>query len=108
MELNLKKFSTVIKKLLPQRKIENTKPSSKTILEANRSLSFKLNDPFITDLRDEVQESRIYDQRSRVALEASAAGIWDWDVRTNVVYYSSESLKLLGLDSKDIYDNLEL
>lgn len=108
MELNLEKISAAIKSLLSQRKIEDINESSKTTQVANRSLSFKLNDPFITNLRDEEIKSKIYDQRSRVALEASAAGIWDWDIPNNVVFYSLESLKLLGLDSNDIFDNLEL
>lgn len=108
MELNLEKISSVLKSLMPQRKINGSNPSSKEIIVANRSLSFKLNDSFITDLRDDEIKAKIYDERSRVALEASSAGIWDWDIRTNVVFYSSESLKILGLDSKDIFDNLEL
>lgn len=108
MELNLEKISSVLKNLMPQRKINGSNPSSKEIIVANRSLSFKLNDSFITDLRDDEIKAKIYDERSRVALEASSAGIWDWDIRSNVVFYSSESLKILGLDSKDIFDNLEL
>lgn len=108
MELNLEKISTVIKSLIMPGKTNNFNSSSKKIVEANRSLSFKLNDSFITDLRDEEIKSKIYDERSRVALAASSAGIWDWDIRTNVVFYSSESLKILGLDSNDIFDNLEL
>ncbi|CAA9198030.1 hypothetical protein FLA105534_01928 [Flavobacterium bizetiae] len=108
MELNLEKITAAIKRLLPQRKLSDIDGSSKTTPMRNGSLSFKLNDPFITNLRDEEIRSKIYDQRSRVALEASAAGIWDWDIPTNVVFYSSESLKLLGLDSNDVFDNLEL
>ncbi|MBS7253608.1 PAS domain-containing protein [Flavobacterium branchiicola] len=108
MELSVKKISTVIKSLLPKSMINDIGMSSKAILETNRSLSFKLNDSFITDYRDEIAASRIYDERSRIALEASATGIWDWDVTTNVVYYSAEALKILGLNSKDVFDKLEL
>lgn len=108
MELNLEKITTAIKRLLPQRKFGDINESYKTVQGTKRSLSFKLNDPLITNLRDEEIKSKIYAERSRVALEASAAGIWDWDIRSNVVFYSSESLKLIGLDSNDIFDNLEL
>lgn len=108
MELNLEKISAAIKSLLPQKRISDNNGSLNTTIETNRSLSFRLNDPFITNLRDEEIKSKIYDQRSRIALEASAAVIWDWDIPSNVVFYSSESLRLLGLDSNDMFDNLEL
>ena len=72
MELNLEKISAAIKRLLPQRKLSDIDGSSKTTPMRNGSLSFKLNDPFITNLRDEEIRSKIYDQRSRVALEASS------------------------------------
>lgn len=83
------------------------KLDSKKILNPKRPLSINLNDSIITDLCVDEIRSQTYDASSRLALEASATGIWDWNIKNNVVFYSSEALKLIGLDSKDIFDNLE-
>ncbi len=39
--------------------------------------------------------------RSQFAIEASGIGVWDWNLITNQVYYSPESLKILGIDIKN-------
>lgn len=51
---------------------------------------------------------KIYEERFKFALEASAVGVWDWDLHTNKVFYSSESMKILEQESLDIFDNPEL
>lgn len=39
--------------------------------------------------------------RSQFAIEASAIGVWDWNLITNEVFYSPESLKILEIDVKE-------
>ena len=38
------------------------------------------------------------DERFAFAMEASAEGIWDWDLHTNVITYSSEFHRMLGFE----------
>lgn len=44
---------------------------------------------------------RISEERYEFALEASSEGIWDLDVSTNQVFFSSQSMKMLGFEEKD-------
>lgn len=39
---------------------------------------------------------KISQQRYKLALKGSSAGIWDWDIETNEVYYSVKFTNLLG------------
>jgi signal transduction histidine kinase len=60
-----------------------------------------------TILKENELQLKISEERFVFALEASTAGIWDWNMVTNQVFYSSLSLKILELDSADIMDNPE-
>lgn len=44
---------------------------------------------------------KVSEQRYEFALEASSEGIWDLDVDTNQVFFSSQSMKMLGFEQKD-------
>src|SRR5262245_3837435 len=45
------------------------------------------------------------DERTRRALRAANVGLWEWDLRTNRVYYSPEWKRQLGLDDGDVSDD---
>lgn len=45
-----------------------------------------------------IDDQTINDIRNQFAVSASGIGIWDWDLITNHVYYSKESLKILEMD----------
>lgn len=107
MVLNLDKIGIAIKSILAPKKVTNLSTSSNVILDSNRSLAFKLNDPYINNLIDEVLKSRIYEERYRFALDDSAIGVWDWDIKTDIVFYSSESLRILEVESDDLFENWE-
>ena len=42
------------------------------------------------------------EQRFNYVVEATADGIWDWDIQTNVVYFSPQWIRLLGYGREDI------
>lgn len=47
----------------------------------------------------ELQES---EERFRLALEGTKDGIWDWDLRTGEIFYSSNWCKMLGYQKEDV------
>jgi len=44
-------------------------------------------------------ELKVNQQRYELALKGSSAGIWDWNIKTNEVYYSVKFTDLLGYDN---------
>lgn len=53
----------------------------------------------VTKYKVEIENLRSSDARNQFANEASGAGVWDWDLQTNKVFYSKESLRILELDN---------
>lgn len=41
------------------------------------------------------------------AVENSKIGVWDWDAKTNLVFYSAESKNILGYEEEEIANNAE-
>lgn len=93
--------------LLPKKGLRWFKVSAKTELSSDNRVSFFGHISDITELKDKEEKLRISEERFQFALEASTAGIWDWDMVTNNVFYSSLSLKILELESADIFDDPE-
>lgn len=54
-----------------------------------------------TENRIQALKLKISEERYQFALEASSEGIWDLDVKTNTVFFSSQSMKMLRFDEKD-------
>lgn len=50
---------------------------------------------------------KVLEERFQFALEASKTGVWDWDIKTNTVFYSSQSFKILEINSGATFDNSE-
>lgn len=63
----------------------------------------------VTKYKVEIENLRSSDARNQFANEASGAGVWDWDLQTNEVFYSKESLRILELDNatKHLIDSPE-
>jgi signal transduction histidine kinase len=55
------------------------------------------------------EEHRIAELRSQFANLASSIGVWDWNMVTNEVFYSAQSLKILEInqDDNDLISNPE-
>jgi PAS domain S-box-containing protein len=103
----IKPWELEFRAVLPKKGLRWFKVSSKTELSPDGKVSFFGHVSDITDLKDKEEKLRISEERFQFALEASTAGIWDWDMVTNNVFYSSLSLKILELDSADIFDDPE-
>ena len=103
----VKPWQIEFRAMLPKKGLRWFKISSKTELSSEGSVSFFGHVSDITDLKDKEEKLRISEERFQFALEASTAGIWDWNMVTNSVFYSSLSLKILELESTDIFDDPE-
>lgn len=75
--------------------------------DPDSSFSFWLIDSYMKDLIEESLLSRLSDDSSKLTLRDCGMGVWHWDVRTDVVFYSSESLKILNVESDDVFANWE-
>lgn len=104
---DVKPWNVEFRAVLPKKGLRWFKVSSKTELLVDDRVVFYGHISDITDLKDKEEKLRISEERFQFALEASTAGIWDWDMVTNNVFYSSLSLKILELDSADIFDDPE-
>lgn len=56
----------------------------------------------ITTVKEQEIRLKMADERYHFAVQASDRGVWDWDLITNKVYYSSESMKILELIESDL------
>ncbi|MBP1224734.1 sensor histidine kinase [Flavobacterium sp. 1355] len=103
----IKPWEMEFRAVLPKKGLRWFKISAKTESIPDGCVSFCGHVSDITDLKDKEEKLRISEERFQFALDASTAGIWDWDMVTNNVFYSSLSLKILELDSTDIFDDPE-
>ncbi len=93
--------------LLPKKGLRWLKVASKPELYPDGTIAFYGRISDITELKEQEIKLKIYEERFKFALEASTSGVWDWDLRTNKVFYSSQSMKILDLDSLDVFDSPE-
>ena len=61
----------------------------------------------ITQERLAVHELASSEERWKFALEGAGDGVWDWDMVSGVVYYSSRWKQMLGFQDGDIGDTIE-
>ncbi|NHM07298.1 PAS domain-containing protein [Flavobacterium sp. CYK-4] len=62
----------------------------------------------VTHFKEQELKLKLSEERFLFALEASSEGIWDLDVASNKVFYSSQSMKMLEFDAKDRVDSINL
>ncbi|AXB55180.1 sensor histidine kinase [Flavobacterium fluviale] len=104
---DVKPWEIQFRAVLPKKGIRWFKITSKTESTVGGKVVFYGHVSDITELKDKEEKLRISEERFQFALDASTAGIWDWDMVTNSVFYSSLSLKILELESTDIFDDPE-
>lgn len=61
----------------------------------------------ITDLKDQELKFQISEERFKFAMETSTSGIWDWNLKTDTIYYSPQSLKILESGAENGFDSPE-
>lgn len=55
----------------------------------------------ISKLKHQEEELKVSEARSQFANLASGIGVWDWNLVTNEVFYSAQSLKILEIENGD-------
>jgi len=53
------------------------------------------------------QQLKVNEQRWMHALEGAEVGVWDWNIKTNDIYYSEQWKKMLGYDKYEIASNFK-
>jgi len=104
---NVARWDFEFRVLLPAKGLRWLKVSSKPELYPDGNIAFYGRISDVTDIKEQEIKLKISEERFKFALEASTAGVWDWDLRTNKVFYSSQSMKILEQESLDIFDNPE-
>jgi PAS domain S-box-containing protein len=69
-----------------------------TVLAVARDISFK---------KDAEYSLRISEERLKLALEATSDGLWDWNMKTDEIYFSPRYFSLLGYNPGELKNNLK-
>jgi len=90
--------------ILPKKGLRWFKGVANVALDENGQTVFfgRVND--VTERKQKDIELKISEQRFQFAMEASTKGIWDLNLKTNKVFYSAQSMKMLGFEEKDSID----
>ncbi|MFN7099104.1 MAG: sensor histidine kinase [Flavobacterium sp.] len=90
---------------LPEKGLRWLKINAKTVVQENEAVAFygRLSD--ITLWKEKENELRISEERFKFALEASTAGVWDWNLTTDEVFYSAQSMKIVHDTVQDVFDS---
>lgn len=76
------------------------------------NLKFIINNAF-SSLKTERENTIISsaltksEERLNLALEGTEAGVWDWDLKTNEMYFSPTWKKMLGFENEELDNNLK-
>jgi len=65
---------------------------------------------YMTDITEQKRaqaERNLSEERLRLALSNAQVGLWDWDIKLNSIFYSSEWAKMIGLEQKDLDNTLD-
>jgi PAS domain S-box-containing protein len=64
-------------------------------------------DTMLTRLLKSKEALRQSEERYNLAIQGATDGLWDWDLRSNAVYYSPRWKSMLGYDEHEVEDNFD-
>lgn len=104
-------FQTMIVRLQEQfQTIEDAKLSLEKRVEERTETLSTLNQTLGTEIqqRKEIEEQlRISQERYHLAIAGTKDGIWDWDLRTNEVYFSPSLVAIAGYEPQEFSQTLD-
>ncbi len=56
----------------------------------------------ITEMKEQQLKLKKDQERMEFALDAASEGVWDWNMVTNMVHFTPETMKILGFEPKEI------
>lgn len=102
----MKSWEHEFRAILPVRGLRWYKGIATVESKDNGDVNFfgKITD--ITVYKEQELRLKLSEERYFFALEASSEGIWDYDVRNKTVFYSSQTMKILGFEPVDTIDSI--
>lgn len=86
---------------LPKKGLRWLKVTAKPELQKSGTIHFYGRISDITDQKKQEQELEQSQQRYVFALQAASEGVWDWNMVTNVVHFSAQTMSMLGFEEKE-------
>jgi PAS domain S-box-containing protein len=81
---------------LPEKGLRWMRVTAVPEVKSDGSVSFYGRATDITDHKEREARLHVSEERFNYALKAASEGIWDWDMSTNIVYFSAQLMKILG------------
>ena len=92
---------------LPKKGLRWMRLSAKPEVQEDGSIHFYGRVSDVTDQKEQEQQLQISEERYKFALKAASEGIWDWDMLSNMVYFSAQSMKIIGKEEKEAIITLD-
>lgn len=86
---------------LPLKGIRWLKVTARPETASNGSIHFFGRVSDITDAKRQERKLEVSEERYHYALKAASEGIWDWDVKTNKITFSAQSMKIIGMEETE-------
>ena len=105
---SIKKWVNEFRAQLPIKGLRWYKGTATVEMDDDGTVNFygKISD--ITEYKAQELKLKLSEQRFHFALEASSEGIWDLDVKSQKVFYSSQSMKMLEFEEADTIDSIDM
>lgn len=80
---------------------------STVLLDNQGSVEYIINTGYDITERKQIEEAlRIGGERYALAVQAANEGLWDWNLKTNEIYFSSHWKAILGYEEQNIQPNV--
>ena len=103
-QLNSEIWKHEFRCVLPKKGLRWFKGVATVALDKNGQTIFFGRVTDVTERKQKDIELEISEQRFQFAMEASTKGVWDLNLKTNEVFYSAQSMKMLGFEQEDSID----
>lgn len=86
---------------LPKKGLRWLKLNARPELQKDGTIHYYGRISDITDHKNHELQMRLAKERYEYALSAANEGLWDWNMKDNTVYFSAQTMKILGREEKE-------